>query len=96
MKTLTALATAATLSFAGTAAIAAGPVQMTDDQLDAVVAGQPRPFQEGLVNVNVQDVTILENVIVNIPVNAAVAIGVLTGDSVGAGAVQRPGRVAIN
>jgi hypothetical protein len=60
------------------------PVQMTEKQLDDVAAG--------LVNVFLVDVVDIErnNVQVAVPVNAAVAAGIL--GIAGAGAVQHPGR----
>ena len=88
---LVALATAAASSaFAqqpvpDQAQAAARPVAMTDEQMDKVTAG-------ALINVALVDVVDVRdvNVQVAIPVNAAVAIGVL-GGAVGT-AVQRPGR----
>lgn len=81
--------TAATFALAASgAAFAQKP--MTDAQMDKVTAG-------ALVNavlvdvVDVNNNNILNNVQVAIPVNAAVAIGVL-GGPVGAAALQRPGR----
>lgn len=90
---LVAIATAAASSaFAQQPAVAAAeqvaaskPVPMTDEQMDKVTAG-------ALLNVALVDVVDVRNVNVQvaIPVNAAVAIGVL-GGAVGT-AVQRPGR----
>jgi hypothetical protein len=39
------------------------PVELTDDQLDAVTGGAPRNRQEGLVAVNVQDVNVFVPVV---------------------------------
>jgi hypothetical protein len=58
------------------------PVALTETQMDNVTAG--------LVDVFLVDVVDVSNVQAAIPVNAAVAAGVL-GDAV-AGAVQHPGR----
>ena len=56
------------------------PVKMTDKQMDAITGGQ----QEGLVNVNVDDVEVVKNV----KVGANVIVGVLSGPQ-GAVSVQR-------
>lgn len=88
-KPLTLTAAAVALAASG-AAFAQKPVPMTDAQMDNVTAG-------ALVNavlvdvVDVRNNEIVKNVQVAIPVNAAVAIGVL-GGPVGAAALQRPGR----
>jgi hypothetical protein len=34
------------------------PIELTDDQLDIISAGARQPKQEGLVNVNVEDVNV--------------------------------------
>ena len=90
---LVALATAAASSafaqqpttVAAERVAASKPVPMTDAQMDQVTAG-------ALINVALVDVVDVRdvNVQVAIPVNAAVAVGVL-GGAVGT-AVQRPGR----
>jgi hypothetical protein len=92
MKRFASLLAAAALSTSGAVAFAAepqqpeqqsiGPVQMTEAELDNVTAG--------LIDVYVIDVLNNNQVQVAVPVNAAVAAGVL-GNAV-AGAVQRPGR----
>jgi hypothetical protein len=96
MKMITAVATvlsfaaASTSGFAGQAGDqetpAKAPVEMTDAQMDNVTGG-------ALINAVLVDVVDVNNnnVQVAIPVNAAVAIGVL-GGPVGAAALQRPGR----
>jgi hypothetical protein len=58
--------------------------ELTDYELDLVAGGQGR--QDGLVNLNVSHVAVA------IPVNAAVAAGVLYTSPVAAG-VNRPGAV---
>lgn len=97
IKRVAALATALALATGGTAAFAsekqgdlqrpAGPVQMTDDQMDQVAAG-------ALLTVVAVDVVDINNntVAVSIPVNAGVAIAVL--GAAGAVATQdQPGRI---
>ncbi len=80
LSTLTAVVLAASTS----TAFAAGPVQMSEAQLDKVAAG-------GLIDVVVVDVVDVRNVKVAIPVNAAVAIAAL-GAAAGAVATQ-PGNI---
>ena len=65
----------------------AAPVEMTDQQLDQVTAG-------ALLNVVAVDLVDVNNnnIAVSIPVNAAVAIGVLGGAIAGA-AQGQPGRI---
>ena len=60
-----------------------GPVQMTDAQMDNVVGG-------ALINAVLVDVVDVRNVQVAVPVNAAVAVGIL--GAAGAAALQQPGR----
>ena len=87
MKRSSVLVFAFALSTAGPAALAK-PVQMTDAQLDTVAAGQ-------LVQVVVIDAVDINNVLNNlrlaVPVNAAVAAGVLSSAPVGAVATQGVG-----
>ena len=66
-------------------AVASTPVLMTDEQMDKVTAG-------ALLNVALVDVVDVRdvNVQVAVPVNAAVAVGVL-GGAIGT-ALQSPGR----
>jgi hypothetical protein len=83
------LIAAAAIALAASApAFAKKPVKMTEKQMDQVTAG-------ALINAVLVDVVDVNNnnVAVAIPVNAAVAIGVLTGAPVGAGSLQRPGRI---
>jgi len=65
----------------------AAPVEMTDQQLDQVTAG-------ALLNVVAVDLVDVNNnnIAVSIPVNAAIAIGVLGGAIAGA-AQGQPGRI---
>jgi len=86
-KSLIAAATLA-LAASGTA-FAKQPVKMTDQQMDQVTAG-------ALINAVLVDVVDVNNndVQVAIPVNAAVAVGIL--GAAGAAAVQQPGRQVIN
>jgi hypothetical protein len=70
----------ASTSFAGELS---GPVELTDAQMDAVNAG-------ALINAVLVDVVDVRNVQVAIPVNAAVAAGIL--GAAGAAALQQPGR----
>ena len=95
MKMITAVATA--LSFAAAASSgfagqtgnqetqAQAPVEMTDAQMDNVTGG-------ALINAILVDVVDVNNnnVQVAIPVNAAVAIGIL--GAAGSAALQQPGR----
>ena len=76
------------LGLAASGASIAAPVEMTDQQMDQVTAG-------ALINVVAVDVVDVNNndVAVSIPVNAAVAIGVLGGALSGA-AQGRPGRIS--
>jgi len=95
MKIITAIATvlsfaaASTSGFAGQAVDQAkqaqAPVEMTDAQMDNVTGG-------ALINAVLVDVVDVNNnnVQVAIPVNAAVAIGIL--GAAGSAALQRPGR----
>jgi hypothetical protein len=92
MKRLTSVIAAVAL--AGTASVAVAqdkvkpqpqqkPVAMSDAQLEKVAAG-------ALIDVVIVDVVDVRNVQVAIPVNAAVAAGIL--GNAGAIATQRPGR----
>jgi len=85
MKKVSALTAAVALVASGLAS--AAPVEMTDKQMDKVTAG-------ALINVVAVDVVDVQNnkVAVSIPVNAAVAIGVLGGAVAGA-AQGQPGRI---
>lgn len=60
------------------------PVPLTEAQMDNVTGG-------ALINAVVVDVVDVRNVQVAVPVNAAVAIGIL--GAAGAAALQQPGRV---
>jgi hypothetical protein len=60
------------------------PIELTDAELDAIAGGQIT--QEGLVAVNVSDIEIA------VPVNAAVAVGLLNQRPVTAD-ITRPGRI---
>ena len=93
MKTVTAAVVAISLAastsaFAGQPAKemqAQGPVPMTESQMDNVTGG-------ALINAILVDVVDVNNnrVQVAIPVNAAVAIGIL--GAAGSAALQQPGR----
>ena len=85
MKKVSALIAAVALAASSFAS--AAPVEMTDKQMDKVTAG-------ALINVVAVDVVDIQNnkVAVSIPVNAAVAIGVLGGAIAGA-AQGQPGRI---
>ena len=98
MKRIATLITAFGLATAGSAALAEQtkeqvgkqaskprPVQMSDAQMDKVAAG-------ALINAILVDVVDVNNnnVQVAIPVNAAVAVGIL--GAAGAAALQQPGR----
>lgn len=60
------------------------PVPLTEAQMDNVTGG-------ALINAVVVDVVDVRNVQVAVPVNAAVAVGIL--GAAGAAALQQPGRV---
>lgn len=83
------LIAAATVALAASGTAFAKPVKMTDQQMDGVTAG-------ALVDVVLVDVVDVNNnnIAVAVPVNAAVAVGVLGGAV--AGAAQRPGAILQN
>jgi hypothetical protein len=74
MKAFASLATAATLAFTGSAALAQGPVQMTDEQLDSTAAGLITVIAVDVVDINNNQVQVA------VPVTAAVTaqVGILS------------------
>jgi hypothetical protein len=94
VKVFTAIATAATLSLAGTAALASGPVPMTDEQLDNVTAGLVTVVVFDVVDIN--DITLQVAIPVNANINAAAQVGILSRQAMDqdvAQGITRPGRI---
>ena len=82
-----AIVSAMVLGLAAPAAFAGEPVTLTDTQMDIVKAGQACSV---LSCIQLKDTVDVNNNNIAVPVNAAVAAGILGG--AGALAVQRPGR----
>ena len=76
MKRFTTLCVALGLATAGSTAFAEQPVQMTEAQLDSVVAGQFVQTGEGLVVAQIGDVTVDADILNNSVNNNNIAVPV--------------------